>query len=530
MADQEEKEITESSTDTETKDEAHSSSESEPSAAPQKSTESDGEEQSDQAAQSEEGEVKDSEGTASAVAAPADIESENETSQAYSVAADHEAIQGLLGLSKPLSERGKFEQEKKSLGVRPFIVLFISAAVIAGSIAAWFGFQYALDKQEEARFIAKKELELAEEEARHNRIEYADIAFLDSFPPAVAIAMDGKLMYARSKDGSYTELRARESTWIQNLPIKEDTVLKFTFEAEGFRTLSRSVAYYDWFPSNKPGGNPLQKAFKKIVLEPDVSPLLPSCETQPRIMDSDPCEWSVFREIAFREKYAETVKPLVANETKQRESLKSLLTLHPLLAAAATGFDVSTLNTNKPIIAPELPDATKALLKTLTEQPYGLYGSITIETDSPDTKVFFMSEPLMVVKSSGSMSQVKIQPGEPYTFATYGQGKPIDIAQTLSLRLETNNAPAYIAEITPFQWHCAVPDAAVIPQLSAPEIPAEANSPDYRHYVCDYSIKISVKFKEILEIEAEAAKQREIQEAKEKAAKQAQQDQQNQEK
>lgn len=457
-------------------------------------------------------------------AAPADAaNAEIHASQAYDVLADHEAIQSIFGFSKPLPERGKFEQEKKSIGIRPFIVIFLTAAVIAASIGAWFGFQYILDKQEEARYIAKKEQELAEEEARRNRIEYADIAFLESFPPAAAISMDEKLLYARSKDGSYTELRARESTWIRNLPIKEDTILKFSFTAEGFKPLSRSVAYYDWFPSNKAGANPLQKAFKKIVLEPDVSPLLPSCQTQPRILDSDPCEWTVFREIAFREKYAETVKPLAVDETKQREYLKSLLTLHPLLASAAAGFDIASLDNGQPIIAPELPDATKALLKTLTEHPYSLYGSITIETDSPDTKVFFMSEPLMVVKSSGSMSQVKIQPGQPYTFATYGQGKPIDIAQTLSLRLETNDAPAYIAEITPFQWHCTIPDASVIPQLSVPEIPAEVNTPDYRHYACDYSIKISVKFKEILEIEADAVKQREMTEAKEKALKQAQQ-------
>ena len=62
------------------------------------------------------------------------------------------------------------------------------------------------------------------------------------------------------KSGLLTELRARESTWIRNLPIKEDTILHFSFAAEGFKTLKRSVAYYDWFPSQSPSGNPLQKA------------------------------------------------------------------------------------------------------------------------------------------------------------------------------------------------------------------------------------------------------------------------------
>ncbi len=436
--------------------------------------------------------------------------------------AEHEAIRRLLGLDKPIESRGQFEQEKPRLGVRPFIVLTVTLAVIAGCIAAWFGFEYMIDKQEEARFIAEHDRKLAEEEARHNRIEYADIAFLDSFPPAVAISMDGKQLYARSKDGSYTELRARESTWIQNLPIKESTVLKFGFEAEGFKPLTRSVAYYDWFPSNKPGANPLQKAFKKIVLEPDVSPRIEQCSELPMIMDSDPCEWTVFREIVFRERYANTVKPIVVEEAKQREVLKSFMEIHPLIAAAATGFDPQVLSTSEPMISPELPDATKSLLKVLSEHPYDLYGSITIETDSPDTRVFFMSEPLMQLKSSGSMSQVKVQPGEPYTFSVYGQGKPIEIAQTLSIRLETSDAPAYVAEISPHQWHCTPAAMEQIQRFPAPEIAPEVNSPDYRHYVCDYSIKISVNFNAIREVEKEAARQREAQQ-KSQAAGEAEQ-------
>jgi hypothetical protein len=229
------------------------------------------------------------------------------------------------------------------------------------------------------------------------------------------------------------------------------------------------------------------------------------------IMDSDPCEWTVFREIVFRERYANTVKPIVVEEAKQREVLKSFMEIHPLIAAAATGFDPQVLSTSEPMISPELPDATKSLLKVLSEHPYDLYGSITIETDSPDTRVFFMSEPLMQLKSSGSMSQVKVQPGEPYTFSVYGQGKPIEIAQTLSIRLETSDAPAYVAEISPHQWHCTPAAMEQIQRFPAPEIAPEVNSPDYRHYVCDYSIKISVNFNAIREVEKEAARQREAQ-------------------
>ena len=433
----------------------------------------------------------------------------NEVFSLEKTAADHEAIREAFGLNKPAEKRGMYEQDARNPGFRQFAVLFITLAVVGASIAAWFGFEYLLEKEEEARFIAEHDRKLAEEEARRNRIEYADIAFLDSMPPAVSIAMDDKPLYARSKDGSYTELRARESTWIQNLPIKEDTILKFSFAAEGFKPLSRTVAYYDWFPSNKPGKNPLEKAFKKIVLEPDVSPRITGCEQLPPILETSGCEWTVVREIAFRERYAEAVKSLVPTEDQQRASLKSIFSRNPLLAQAANGFDIATLDTGAPIIAPELPDATKSLLKTLTEHPYGLYGAITIETDMPDTRVFFMSEPLMVVKSSGNMAQVKVQPNEPYTFAVYGQGKPIEITQLLSLRLEANDVPNYVTEIAPHQWHCEVPDINTALQIPAPEIPPELNRPEYRHQLCTYSIKISVKFQEIKKIEEDAAKQRE---------------------
>ena len=465
----------------------------------------------------EESEASDDSDSAKGAIAAIGTTTSDQAAAGIDIAKEHEAIRAMLGLDKPLETRGKFEQDSPKTGIRPYIVIAITIAVVAASIAAWFGFEYIIEKQEEARFIAEHDRKLAEEEARRNRTEYADIAFLESFPPNVAIAMDGKQLYARSKDGSYTELRARESTWIQNLPVKEDTVFKYSFEAEGFHPLTRTVAYYDWYPSNKPGANPLQKVFKKVVLEPDITPRVPNCADLPKITkDDNPCEWTVFREIVFRERYAEAVKPLTLPEPEQKKSLAAQLQLHPLLAQAATGFDPQTLSTNKPVIDPELPDSTKSLLKNLTEHPFGLYGAITIKTDSPDTRVFFMSEPLMVVKASGSLSQVKVQPDAPYTFAVYGQGRPLEITQPMTIRLETDNAPAYVTEITPHMWHCTIPSADLIPQIPTPPIAPEMQSPDYRHNLCDYSLTISVNFKAINEIEAEAAKQREAAKEKEK--------------
>jgi hypothetical protein len=53
-----------------------------------------------------------------------------------------------------------------------------------------------------------------------------------------------------------------------------------------------------------------------------------------------------------------------------------------------------------------------------------------------------------------------------------------------------------------------VPPIADALDVPAPEIPPELMMPDYRHQLCSYSIKISVKFNDIRAIESDAAKQR----------------------
>ena len=421
--------------------------------------------------------------------------------------AEHEAIREMYGFAKPLAKRGAVEIQRPRLGIRPFVAIGLTLVVISGCVAAWFGFQYFVQKQEEERYIAEHDRRIAEEEARRTRTEYADIAFLDSFPPQVAISQDGRQLYARTKDGSYTELRARESTWIQNLPVREDTVYHFEFSAEGFKNLSRRIAYYDWYPNQKAGANPLQKVFRRIVLEPDMTPRIPSCATLEKIGDTDPCEWSVFREIAFRDRYAEAVKGLACDEANQKAAVASQLSVHGGLLAAS-GLDLAAYSAGKDVIPADLPDASKALLRHLVEHPYDLYGTITVESDAPDTRVFFMGEPLMVVKANGSMSQVRVGPDEPFTFSVYGQGRPIDISQPMSLRLETANAPAYVAEIASHQWHCNV-DESKLSGIAAPPFAQEAFLADFRHYVCDYSLKVSVRFENIREIEKDAARQRE---------------------
>ena len=75
------------------------------------------------------------------------------TQSLESIAANHEAICQQLGLSKPLEVRGRYEQEKQKLGARPYIVLFLTAAVVAASVGAWFGFEYFVRRDCTTTFI-----------------------------------------------------------------------------------------------------------------------------------------------------------------------------------------------------------------------------------------------------------------------------------------------------------------------------------------------------------------------------------------
>ena len=151
-----------------------------------------------------------------------------------------------------------------------------------------------------------------------------------------------------------------------------------------------------------------------------------------------------------------------------------------------------------------LPAAAQNLLHYIDKHPFSLYGSITVESDVPDTRVFFLGEPLMVVKESGSMSQIKAGPDAPVTFATYGQGHPIEITSPLSIRLEASGYPDYVAEILPHQWHCtpAADSAALTPPAFTQLDDYKA---DFRHYVCDYSIHVRVNFAAIKEAASQNA-------------------------
>lgn len=420
---------------------------------------------------------------------PAKDEADALKTQMDSIESQHAAIRSMFGLDKTYAQRAqasKWAPKKtsgKTVGVFVALVALV-ALIVAGYTAA----SRMIDKKEEAEFLAKKQKEIEAKEARRNRIEYAEIAFMESLPQQVSISLDGKMQYAKTPDGTYTELRASKNTWIRYLPVKEDTVLSFSFEAEGFRPLTRKVAYYDWFPAH--GSDiTLQKVFRQVILEPDMSPRLPSCQ-------GDACDWSVFREIMFRTKYAEMAKMAVIDDKELAHNRNRVLKTHPALMSAV-GLDPTAPLPQDAALAP----AAANLLHFIDKHPFDLYGTITIETDAPDTRVSFLGEPLMIVKDSGSMSQVKVEPDKPFTFSTYGQGHPIVITDPLSIRLEAQGYPSYVTEILPHQWHCTPISDDLLAQLTPPAFTQlEDTKADYRHYACDYSIRVKVNFAAIREI------------------------------
>ena len=404
--------------------------------------------------------------------------------------AQHAAIQKMFGLDRPYDERSKAAiMPPNTSMLKTVFVLLGAVVVIALSIYGYYYASKLLDQKAQHEYELKKQREKAEEEARRNQTEYAEIAFFDSLPEQVTIALDGKKQYAKTEDGAYSELRAGKNTWIRYLPVKESTVLKFSFEAEGFRPLTRQIAYYDWFPAHS-GDITLQKVFRKIVLEPDHSPKLPECE-------GDSCAWSVFREIVFRKQYAEMAAVGVIDEKDRDKNRERVLKTHPMLAASV-GLDPAALPKTDQGLSP----AAQNLLAYIDKHPYALYGSITIESDAPDTRVSFLGEPLMIVKESGSMTQVRVDPDKPVSFSTYGQGHPIIISEPLSIRLEANGYPAYVTELLPHQWHCDVPSKERVAEIEPPAFTQlEDVKQDFYHYVCDYSIKVSVNFHAIQEVD-----------------------------
>lgn len=402
-----------------------------------------------------------------------DVEKKSE--EFLGVEADHAELVALFGLDKGARSHRKVNSVQRRPGLRSFVSIGIGFLVIASSVAAYVYANDALERREQDFLAQEKADELAREEARRLRIEYAEIAFIDSLPPLAAISLDGKPLYAKTDDGSYTEFRARASSWLRNLPVREDTVYAFTFSAEGFKPLTRRIAYYDWYPTQSEGHS-LQKVFRKVVMEPDVSPRLSYCGD----LDATACDWTVFREIMFREAYIERAKQLIlSDEASKRVALASYLRIHP---------DVE-LGSNDSRAAQEMLWAVEQRAKA----PYALYGRISLTSDTADTRVFFMGEPLMVLKENGSSAQVRLHPGTSYTFDSTGQGRPIDIGQKLSLRLESKDM-SYVTEIHPHQWHCT---ALMLEQAQTIDVPPFVdleNAPDLRHYLCDYSVSIDVSF------------------------------------
>ncbi|MFA5625719.1 MAG: hypothetical protein WC966_11805 [Bradymonadales bacterium] len=369
--------------------------------------------------------------------------------------ARHSEIKTSLGLSSSVSKSQETTAQKRKSLWPLFLALIILISLV-------FVIYYAtrLISERESEFAAqKREREVAEELARRSAVQYAQVAFLDSFPPLVNISDESGPLYAKNSDGSFTPLRARSSTWINYIPVSESTELHYYFTAEGFKRLKKTIAYADWYPNRDPEIT-LQKTYRKVVLEPIKTPVLPYCEAlKEHEHFKNACDFLVFDEIVWREGYNEKMSVL-ADSDENEKTAKS-----------------------------------KTASQYTAEFPRQLTGSIEIRSDHADTKVFFMGEPLMIVRESGAMVQARVNPDEPFIFSTYGQERPISITQALSIRLEAPGQPPFVTEIQAHEWHCEPKDMESFLAIEPPPYVLDGSDALLLHYACDYNLVIDVQFK-----------------------------------
>lgn len=368
----------------------------------------------------------------------------------------HAELKALFGLGT--KDQGDV-QAPKAKSLWP---LGVALLVVVALGAGFYGALQLLRERESAIAAEEHQREIDEELQRRNAVQFAQLGFLDSFPPLVAISDAEGPLYAKDADGVYTPLRARAGTWINNLAIKEDTVLRYYFSAEGFKTLEKSIAYADWYPKQDPEIS-LQRTYRKVVLEPIQSPLLPYCEELKTYEQyKNACDFHVFTEIVGRAGYSQKV----GLEAEKKDTLAK-------------------------------PKQAEGELFT-SPYPEVLTGSIAIRSDVADTKVFFMGEPLMIVKENGNMVQARVSPGEAFQFSTYGQNRLIDITQPLSLRLEAPNFPPFMTEILSHEWHCKPKKMQDFLLISSPPFVMDGSEPRLLQYACDYEVSVEVQFKRFL--------------------------------
>lgn len=359
-------------------------------------------------------------------------------------------------------------------------IAFVVVAVVAVCVA-----REAVNAHEDEISTERYIRAMEEEDARRNVIQYAKAGFLDSFPPNVTISDETGVLYAKNEDGSYSELRARKKTWIQNIPVKEDVIRKYKFNSEGFHELTKTIAYYDWYPTRDPE-IPLQKVYTHLELAPKTSPLLPYCSELAEVPAyENACNATIFSELMGRAFYERLIK-----EHKEKQESENI--------SAQNSPSTPANGTSSANAVPVRPTTGTPAENTETiPYPEKLYGEIRIHTDTPETKVFFMGEPLMMTKESGSMVQVRVQPDAPYAFSTFGNQRPIPISDPLSIRLEAPGLPPFVTEILTHQWHCTPVSKEEALKMAVPPYLVTDNSMVHLQHLCRYSIDIDVSFSKI---------------------------------
>ncbi len=317
---------------------------------------------------------------------------------------------------------------------RFFLLLLVFAGLIVGAVFA----SKALEKRqteldEKARLAAE-----AAEAARIPTVRYGNLAIMNSIPEFAFIEQNGQPIYTKTASGMWTELRARPSTWINNVRVEEGTVLRFTLNSEGYKPYEIVLSEYDW--SSVPATGDLEKIYNRLALEPIELPRFQNCA--------------------------------------------ELAEFNPALYANLCSVNIpAEIQTRK--------DFERIYNQRLT-------GTITIRTDRADAKVFFLGEPLMIITPAGTQAHATAG-RDGLTFSSFGktesgEDKVINITDELSIRLEAEGSDPYLAEIFAHQWRC---DPIVAPDvILARPIPTtiDPNAPPPYHHLCNYTYVIDVRF------------------------------------
>ena len=286
-------------------------------------------------------------------------------------------------------------------------------------------------KERQSEIEARERLAKAEAEAsKVPDTRYGNIALMASTPKKALILQNGEPIYAKTKDGVWTELRTGPSSRVQNIKIEEGVPTKFSVVSEGYQPYEISISEYDWVPI--PATGDWEKVYNNIKLEPITSPLVQNC-----------AELELLGGV-----YTEACKVKLTDEISTRGDY-------------------------------ELSYATR------------LTGDLTVESEPSGAKIFLYGNPL--IKDDGQQATTPYT-FSIYGKDSKGEDKKLKVTgEGTSIRLEMDGMEPYLGTLFEHQWHCAPETRAEIVKVLVVPEKLEETAPNMLQHLCTYTAAIRGK-------------------------------------